>query len=143
VVVPLFALANAGVRIDVSTLSRSGPRSVALGVVAGLVIGKAVGIAGTTWLGERLGVGRRPPGLGWPHVLAVAAVAGIGFTVSLFVAELAYPGSPRLVEAARTGVLAASVIAAVVGWLALRAIGGPRRRRPPGDRAGGPYANDQ
>jgi NhaA family Na+:H+ antiporter len=133
VVVPLFALANAGVHVDASTLSRPGPRAVALGVVVGLVVGKAAGIAGATWLGERLGIGRRPTDLAWPHVLAVAAVAGIGFTVSLFVAELAYPGSAGLVAAARTGVLAASVIAAVVGWLALRVVGGPRL-----DRVGGP-----
>jgi NhaA family Na+:H+ antiporter len=130
VVVPLFALANAGVRIDASTLSRTAPRSVAVGVVVGLVGGKAVGIVGATWVGERLGIGRRPPGLAWPHVVAVAAVAGIGFTVSLFVAELAYPGAPRLVGAARTGVLAASVIAAALGWIALRLVGGPRPRRP-------------
>jgi NhaA family Na+:H+ antiporter len=123
-------LATAGVRNDVSTLARTGPRSVAVGVVVGLVVGKVVGIAGTTWLGERLGMGRRPSGLTWSHVLAVAAIAGIGFTVSLFVAELAYPGSPRLVAAARTGVLAASVIAAVVGWLALRAVGTPRPQQP-------------
>ena len=115
VVVPLFALANAGVRIDMSTISEPVPLAVGAGVVVGLVVGKTLGVSLASWLALRLGIGVLPAGVAMRHVVGLGAVAGIGFTVSLFVSELAYPAQPSLANAARAGVLLASCIAACVG----------------------------
>jgi NhaA family Na+:H+ antiporter len=117
-VVPLFALANAGVAITTDSFDAPGSLRVALGVVVGLVLGKLVGITAASWLAVRFGAGRLPEGATWPMVAGIAAIAGIGFTVSLFITELAY-GSGPLQEAAKIGVLVASTIAALVGalWL--------------------------
>jgi NhaA family Na+:H+ antiporter len=110
-VVPLFALANAG--IELSGDSLRSPSAVFVGVVAGLVVGKLIGVAGFSWLAVRFGVARLPDGVSWHHIVGVAAVAGVGFTVSLFIAGLAFTG--RLLEDAKAGVLAASLLASVLG----------------------------
>jgi len=123
-VIPLFALANAGVRIDTDVFVDPGPRAVAIGVVVGLVAGKVIGITAFTWLAVRLGLGQLPDNMSWTHLVGLAAVAGIGFTVSLFISDLAFGESPVLEAAAKLGVLAASGIAAVLGsgllWRASR-----------------------
>lgn len=126
VIIPLFALANAG--IPLSRHSLAGGWSIAGGVVAGLVLGKVVGISGAVWLALRFGLGSMPEGATWRHVVGVAALAGIGFTVSLFVADLAFADADHR-QQAKVGVLAASVLAAVLGssLLVLAA------RRPPSD----------
>ncbi|HMU80798.1 MAG TPA: Na+/H+ antiporter NhaA, partial [Microthrixaceae bacterium] len=108
VIVPLFALANAGVRLDVGSLSEPAPRAVALGVVVGLVIGKTVGISAATAIAVKTRIGRLPDGVGAGEVIGMAMVAGIGFTVSLFVTELAFD-DPAIRDAAKTAVLVASV----------------------------------
>ena len=118
VVVPVFALANAGVPISAASFTAPGAVPVALGVVAGLVVGKVAGISLASWLAVRTGLGRLPEGATWPMVMGIGAVGGIGFTVSLFIAELAFPGGP-LQEAAKIGVLAASALAATVGVVVL------------------------
>ena len=118
VIVPLFALANAGVRIDLASLSRPGPRAIALGVVAGLLVGKTVGVSLFTWTAVRLGWGRLPDAMSWPHVIGVAMVAGVGFTVSLFVADLAFTDQ-GLVDAAKAGVLVGSLLAGIGGAVML------------------------
>ncbi len=131
VIVPLFALANAGVRLDVGALAEPAPRAVAVGVVVGLVVGKTVGISGATWLAVRTGFGRLPEGMRLGQLVGVAAVAGIGFTVSLFVTDLAFD-DPSIRTAAKTAILVASAIAAVLGG----AIVAWRSRSPTGvDRA--------
>ena len=112
-VVPLFALANAGVDIG-----GDGPVRVTVGVVVGLVLGKTVGITLASWAAVRLGLARLPKGVSWPMLAGTGAVAGIGFTVSLFVTELAFDPGP-VQDAAKVGVLAASVLAAAVGSLAV------------------------
>jgi NhaA family Na+:H+ antiporter len=128
-IVPLFALANAGVRIEAGVLDAPGAGAVALGVALGLVVGKPVGVAGATWLALRTGLGRLPGGVTLPQVLGVGAVAGIGFTVSLFITGLAFPpGRADLDAAAKIGVLAASVLAAMAGSVLLGTSG--RRRQP-------------
>ena len=114
VIVPLFALANAGVRVTGDRLSAAATSRITLGVVVGLVVGKLVGVAGAIGLATRLGVGELPAGVTRRHVVGMAGLAGIGFTVSLFITALAFPG-PRLGGEAKLGVLAASVIAALVG----------------------------
>ena len=118
VVVPLFALANAGVSIKAESFAAPGAAAVTAGVILGLVVGKTLGITAAAWLAARSGLGRLPEGATWPMVAGIAAVAGIGFTVSLFVSELAFePGA--LQDAAKIGVLGASILAATVGSLVL------------------------
>jgi NhaA family Na+:H+ antiporter len=125
VIVPLFALANAGVEIDAGAFDVPGATAVAVGVGLGLVVGKLVGVAGASWLAVRLGIGRLPAGVTPRQVLGVAAIAGIGFTVSLFVAGLAFPAAPELEDAAKIGILGASVLAALLGAAILLSRPGP------------------
>ena len=132
VIIPLFALANAGVRIDIGSLGDPGPRSVAAGVVVGLVAGKALGISVATWIAVRLRLGQLPEDVTWAHVIGVSVVAGIGFTVSLFISDLAFTSSPGLESAAKTGVLSASLLAALFGSVLLF-----RASRSPGRTASG------
>ncbi len=118
VVVPLFALANAGVSISGSTLTEALSSGVTFGVVAGLVVGKTVGVTAFTWAATRTGITRLPDGVRWRHLVGVAALAGIGFTVSLFIAGLAFE-RPELQDAAKVGILAASLLAGLLGALLL------------------------
>ena len=118
VVIPLFALANAGVAITSRSFDAPGAASVAMGVVVGLVVGKIVGISVASWLAVRTGLGQLPEGASWPMVVGVAATAGIGFTVSLFITELAFDPGP-LQESAKIGVLCASTLAAIIGIVVL------------------------
>jgi Na+:H+ antiporter, NhaA family len=101
-------------------------REAALGVGLGLLVGKVVGVAGATWLAVRLRIGAMPYGMTQRHVVGAAAVAGIGFTVSLFIAGLAFPGAPGLEDAAKLGILLGSVVAALVGSMVLAATSGSR-----------------
>jgi Na+:H+ antiporter, NhaA family len=124
VIVPIFALSNAGVRVGWDDLTSSFSEPVTLGVMVGLVLGKPVGIMLFALLAVRLGIGRRPAGATWAQVVGVAILGGIGFTVALFVTELAFePG--MLADQAKIGILAASTVAGVAGYLFLRAVGNP------------------
>ena len=120
VVAPVFALANSGVRFAGLDLVEAVTHPVTLGVALGLVAGKLVGISTFTWLAVRLGWGRLPRGTGWRHVLGLATVAGIGFTVSLFVAAIAFT-DPHLADRAKLGIFAGSLVAGIAGYLMLRA----------------------
>jgi NhaA family Na+:H+ antiporter len=117
-IVPLFAFANAGIKVSGETISEAATSPVTLGVVFGLVVGKLVGISLFTYLGVKLGIARMPRGATWTHVVGLSAVAGIGFTVALFISNLAFT-DPVLVEDAKIGILAASVVAALVGVIIL------------------------
>ena len=119
VVVPLFALANAGVRLSGDELVSAATSAITIGVFLGLVVGKLVGIAGAAWLGVSTGIARLPTSVRFPHLTGAAAVAGIGFTVSLLMAELAFD-DPASIDDAKIGILAASVVAGVLGWVLLR-----------------------
>ena len=130
VVVPIFALANAGVRVTGDSLAAPGAGRVALGVVLGLVVGKPLGIAAASWLAVRSGLATLPPGVRWAQVAGVGAVAGIGFTVSLFIAGLAFD-RPALDTAARVAVLSASVVASAAGVTALAIVARGDRRDAP------------
>lgn len=125
VVLPAFALANAGVEIGGDAFGTSTEVRLGLGVALGLILGKLVGIGSMTWLAVRTGAGRLPEGVGRRTALGVAALGGIGFTVSLFIAPLAF-SEPALVDSAKLGILGGSVIAALVGIAILA--GGPRSR---------------
>lgn len=116
-VVPLFALANAGIALALDTGSAAAGR-VGLAVGVGLVGGKTLGVAGFAWLAHRAGVGRLPAGVRWSQLLGAAILAGIGFTVSLFIAGLAYDAAP-LVQEAKVGILFGSLVAAAGGSLVL------------------------
>jgi NhaA family Na+:H+ antiporter len=118
-IVPLFALANAGVAIG-GDLGGALTSPIALGVIIGLVVGKQIGITLGAWLVVRAGLAALPEGVTWRHVYGGAWLGGIGFTMSLFVAELAF-GEPSLASA-KIGILAASLIAGVGGYLFLRRI---------------------
>lgn len=127
IVLPIFALANAGVRLDPETLAAAVTSPLTWGVIAGLVIGKFIGITGATALVRTLRIGRLAPGLTMPRVAGGAALSGIGFTIALFIAELAIE-DPETEDLARVGVLAASVIAFGLGWVILTV--GDRLRPP-------------
>ena len=119
VVLPIFALANAGV--ELGAISKVFTEPVGLGIILGLVLGKPVGIFLTSYLAVRLGVARLPEGTSWPMVLGLGAVAGIGFTVSIFIAGLSFPGADLLTEEAKIAILLASLFAAIVGVAVLLA----------------------
>lgn len=119
VVVPLFALANAGVHFAGLDLAEAVTHPVTLGVAVGLLAGKVVGISFFTWLAVRLGWGRLPRSTGWRHVIGVSALAGIGFTVALFIAGLAF-SDPGLADRAKLGIFAGSLAAGILGYLILR-----------------------
>jgi Na+/H+ antiporter NhaA len=120
VIVPLFALANAGVELNAEVLSDAATSPVTHGIVVGLVVGKVVGITLATWLVTRRGLGRLPLTLPWPHLVGGATVAGIGFTVALLIADISFDG--RELQDAKIGILLASVLASVLGWIVFRAI---------------------
>jgi NhaA family Na+:H+ antiporter len=118
VIMPLFALANAGVPIAPSTLTKPDAALVGAGVAFGLLLGKPIGITLFTWLAVRLGFAELPRGVSWAQVFGVGALAGIGFTVSLFIASLAFY-DPAHLAGAKLGILAGSAISAVGGVMLL------------------------
>ncbi len=124
-VVPLFALANAGIVIDSDTVSAAASSRVAWAIALGLVVGKLFGIAGTALLVHRHGIGRLPDDVTTRHVWGIAALGGIGFTVSLFVSQLAY-ADPATVDTAKFGIFAGSITAAAIGVAILRGTSRPR-----------------
>jgi Na+:H+ antiporter, NhaA family len=117
-VVPLFALVNAGVTLERGGLAAPGAGAVLGGVLAGRVVGKLAGISIATWLAVRLGLAARPEGTSWAQLAGAATVAGIGFTVPLFVAELAFPDG-RFQTPVKLGLLLASVVSGLAGALVL------------------------
>src|SRR5438477_215166 len=128
VIVPLFALANAGIALDGAFLSRAFTSPITLGILLGYLVGKPAGILGASALATRLSRRRLQPPVGWAAVAGGGTIAGIGFTVSLLVATLAFDG--RQLEEAKVGILSAALGAAIVTWLVFRATALlPRRLR--------------
>jgi Na+/H+ antiporter NhaA len=118
VVVPLFALANTGLVVSGQLISNAATSPITLGIAAGYVIGKPAGITGSTWLLSKLSRGRIVPPVGWVAVAGGGTVAGIGFTVSILIATLAFHGEQ--LEEAKVGVLAAAICASAITWLVFR-----------------------
>lgn len=117
-IMPLFALANAGVVLGENfTAALLNP--VSLGIIAGLLLGKQFGITLFAWLAVKSGISEMPQGISWRHIYGAGWLAGIGFTMSLFISDLSFAESP-LLDVAKLGILAASLIAGVVGWTILR-----------------------
>ena len=118
-IVPLFALANAGIAIDGDFLARGFTSPITLGILFGYVVGKPVGILGFSWLVTRLSRGRLQPPVGWAAVAGGGTIAGVGFTVALLIATLAFDGSQ--LEEAKLGILSAALGATLLSWLLFRA----------------------
>ena len=119
VIIPIFALANAGVRFVEFDTSDVLTNPVTLGVAYGLVVGKVVGISGAAWIAVRTGVGRLPARTGWTQIIGLSLLAGIGFTVSLFITDLAFTDE-LLSDAARIGIFIGSTVAGLAGYTLLR-----------------------
>ncbi|MEO6120413.1 MAG: Na+/H+ antiporter NhaA [Terriglobales bacterium] len=120
-ILPLFAFSNAGVPLAAELLRNLASNPISIGLILGLVIGKPIGIFLFTWLAVRLRIAELPPAIRMTHIAGVGMIAGIGFTVSLFIADLAFTDEQAKLVA-RTGVLVASFIAAIIGYMALRYI---------------------
>jgi protein-disulfide isomerase len=127
-IVPLFALANAGIAVNGGLLSRAFTSPITLGILLGYVVGKPAGVLGGSWLVTRLSRGRLRPPVGWAAVAGAGTISGVGFTVALLVATLAFQGL-RL-EEAKVGILSAALGASIITWLVFRATALlPRRLR--------------
>jgi len=123
IIIPLFALANAGIAIDFSTMGTTLMEPVSMGIVAGLILGKVLGIFGIAWLAIKLKVATLPQGSNMSQIFGVAFLGGIGFTMSIFVADLAFLGSLELIFQAKVGILVASLFAGLFGYFWLRYTG--------------------
>lgn len=118
-IVPIFALANAGVHITSGTADAAIQSPISQGVFVGLLVGKPVGITIVTWLSVRLGICEKPSGATWPQIFGVGLLGGIGFTVSLLISDLAFE-QQLLIDEAKLGVLTASLAAGLIGYVFLR-----------------------
>jgi len=124
-IVPLFGFVNAGV-----TLGEADPFApLPLGIAAGLFIGKQLGVFGAVWATVRLGYACRPAGASWAQVYGVCLLCGIGFTMSLFISDLAFAGQPLLIAESKVGILAGSLLSALAGWAVLRLTGSSAQTR--------------
>lgn len=126
VVIPLFAFANTGVQLSVGGFTGT-TATIAWGIIAGLVLGKVLGIVGASWLVVKLGIGKLPDNVHWSQMVGVGMLAGIGFTVSIFVTELAFAGNEELLSGAKLSIFAASAVSGAVGLAVLRFL--PRKRK--------------
>lgn len=118
-VIPIFSLANAGIPVDWSSFASIIAHPVSVGVISGLLLGKLIGIVGFSWIAVRLGFSKLPPGLDFRHIFGVGLMGGIGFTMSIFVAELGFAHHAQDLLMAKSGILAGSLLAGVSGffWL--------------------------
>lgn len=119
IAIPLFALANTGVVLSMGKLELPAI-TVASGILLGLVVGKVVGIVGASWLVVKLGVGKLPDGVRWRQLVGVGLLAGIGFTVSIFITELAFVDNEALRDAAKQSIFIASIMSGILGFMVLR-----------------------
>ena len=122
IVIPLFALANAGISIDFSSFGEMVTQDVSLGIIFGLIFGKVLGIAGTSWLAIKLKIASLPQNTTMMQILGVSFLGGIGFTMSIFVADLAFFGNDALILQAKIGILTASLIAGFIGYFWLKSV---------------------
>ena len=118
-IVPLFGFANAGLALNAQVFSAL-LDPLPMGVALGLFLGKQLGIFGSVWAAARLGIAERPNGANWAQIYGMAMLCGIGFTMSLFIGALAFPGSALLVEEAKGGILMGSIASALGGYALLR-----------------------
>jgi len=120
IVIPLFALANAGITIDFASIGETIVQPVSLGIIAGLILGKVFGIAGVAWVAIKLGIAKLPEKSTMSQIFGVAFLGGIGFTMSIFVADLAFLGNETFIFQAKIGILSASLFSGLFGYIWLR-----------------------
>lgn len=123
--IPVFAMVNAGIPLALGSLGETLTHPVMLGVSLGLVLGKFIGITGASWLVLKLGVAMLPKDTRFIQIAGVSLLAGIGFTMSIFVAQLGFEGNEELLLMAKTGILAASLLAGVAGFVWLYLVSKP------------------
>jgi Na+:H+ antiporter, NhaA family len=116
-VIPVFALFNAGIPLQLSGIGQTLLHPVTLGVALGLIAGKVIGIAGTCWIALKLNIGQMPAGTRFTQIIGVSLLGGIGFTMSIFIAELGFIHQPELLLMAKTGILFASMVAGISGFI--------------------------
>jgi NhaA family Na+:H+ antiporter len=126
-VIPIFALANAGIAIDFSVLSSTMTHPVTLGITFGLILGKFIGIAGVSWLMLKLGLAELPKDTRFSQIAGVSLLAGIGFTMSIFVAQLGFAENEALLLMAKTGILTASLLSGIAGFVWLYLVSQPSK----------------
>ncbi len=122
IIIPLFALANAGISIDFSSVGMTLIEPVSLGIISGLILGKVLGIFGLLWLAIKLKIAQLPKGSSMMQIFGVSFLGAIGFTMSIFVADLAFVGNDTLIFQAKVGILVASLFAGLFGYFWLRFI---------------------
>jgi NhaA family Na+:H+ antiporter len=127
IIVPIFAFANAGVYLRGGVIGDSLSEAITIGIILGLVLGKPIGIICSSWVAIRLGVARLPEGVSWAQMLGVGMLAGVGFTVALFINELAFDEA-ALIDDGKIGIMIGSMVSAVLGLITLAAIS--RRDNP-------------
>jgi NhaA family Na+:H+ antiporter len=126
-VMPIFALANAGIPIRLESLYGLWSEPLALGIMLGLVLGKVIGITFMTWLSLQLGLGQLSKGVQLRHIAGIGLLGGMGFTMSIFITNLGFESEPATLVTAKTAILFASLVAGVAGYLWLRLLSrGPR-----------------
>jgi len=130
-VIPIFSLANAGIPIDTSSIGSIVTHPVSLGIIAGLVLGKLLGIVGFSWLAVKLGITTLPREMNMKHLFGVGLTGGIGFTMSIFIAELGFAHYPQDLLMAKTGILIASAIAGISGFVWLYMTSNTNNERKP------------
>jgi Na+:H+ antiporter, NhaA family len=116
-ILPLFALTNAGIPFDMASIGESFQHPVGLGIMAGLVLGKFIGISGVCWFALRYNIGKLPQGVNYEHVIGASFIAGIGFTMSTFIATLGFDTQAENLHMAKTSIIIASIISAIIGVL--------------------------
>lgn len=127
IIIPIFALANAGIPIDISSLGETLSHPVMIGVSLGLVLGKFIGITGASWLVLKLGIAELPKNTRFTQIAGVSLLAGIGFTMSIFVAQLGFSQNAELLLMAKTGILFASLLAGISGFIWLYLVSKPAK----------------
>lgn len=123
IILPIFALANTAVPIGSGWMQELGSAN-SLGIIGGLLLGKPIGITLLCFVVVTMGISRLPPGLGWRHVFGAGILGGIGFTMSIFITGLAFPGNPEVIDSSKIAILVASLTAGIGGLIWLRALGG-------------------
>lgn len=123
IILPIFALANTAVPIGSGWMQELGSAN-SLGIIGGLLLGKPIGITLLCFVVVTMGISRLPPGLGWRHVFGAGILGGIGFTMSIFITGLAFPGNPEVIDSSKIAILMASLTAGIGGLIWLRALGG-------------------
>ncbi len=118
-IIPIFALANAGIPIELSGIGEVMTDPITIGIMFGLILGKFLGIAGFSWIAIKMGIAQLPQGVNFSQIIGVALLAGIGFTMSIFIAELAFTNDASMLLMAKTGILFASLLAGILGVICL------------------------